>query len=73
MGIKEYAQEIVNTWMIVVNEQRELTKDEVDYILALQDKAIKEELASNDGLTDDELKAEYYSNKGVDIFGQLEN
>jgi hypothetical protein len=69
MTLKDHVQEIVNTWMIIVNEDRELTQEEEDHILNIQKRAIMELKQEDDGLTDEELKAEYYSNKGIDIFG----
>lgn len=71
MGIKEYCQEIIDTWMNAINQGRDLTASEKKYIMKLQDKAIAEELPINDGLTQEELEAENCSNMGIDIFGDM--
>ncbi len=63
----EAVKEIVNTWIIIVNEERELTQDETDHILKLQQKVI-EQMRNDDGLTEEELEAENSSNHYLDYF-----
>jgi hypothetical protein len=63
----EAAKEIVKTWCIIVDEERELTQDETDYIMKLQEKVI-EQMRLEDGLTEEELEAENNANHFLDYF-----
>jgi len=69
MTLKDKVQEIVNTWMIIAEEDRPLTKDEEEYMLKMQQRII-EELKEEDGILDqEELQEEYSTKTGFGIQG----
>jgi hypothetical protein len=69
MGLADCSREVINVWMEAIHEGRELTQEEIDYILSLQARAIEEQI-EEDGLDEEELEAEFLANRGIDIFGE---
>ena len=68
MPLCDITKEIVDTWTNAINQERELTREEKIYIMKIQDDYIQTQLEIDDGLTDEELEAEYYSNHRLDLF-----
>lgn len=72
MKLFDCAREIIDTWQLAINESRELSNQEIDYILSLQAKVIEEQILENDGLTDEELQYENQANNHFKFKGKME-
>ena len=68
MTLADCAKEMIDMWQTAINEERELTPDEKQYLLDLQERTIKKEQESNDGLTEEELRYENIANHQIDYF-----
>jgi len=69
MTIQDDMKEMIDTWTeIIVNQQRELTEDENNHILKIQDRIIKKMKSEADGLSEEEAWAENFANHRLDYF-----
>ena len=68
LDLPAVSRKIINLWIKVAEEERELSTKERNYILQLQENTIKQLKEEDDILSQEEMEAENCANKGLDYF-----